>query len=150
MNFQVERYMQLLLLLLLILGGTRANAQSTLIVSISGIQITQGRILYSLYSSADGFPDNPQKAYRSGFVNVTERALSLNIASLPPGTYALSVIHDQNGDGRLNVNFVGIPTEPLGFSNKVMGAFGPPKFSKARFTLQPGKNEIPIRLRMGQ
>ena len=149
MNFQVERYKHLLLLFL-VLGATQANGQCTLNVPISGIQKPEGRILYSLFSSADGFPDNPQKAYRSGFVNVTERTLSLNIASLPPGTYALSVIHDQNGDGRLNANLLGIPIEPLGFSNNVMGAFGPPKFSKARFSLQAGKNEIPIRLRLGQ
>lgn len=143
------RYKQLLVLSL-VLVSTRTNAQSSLIVPIGGIQRPEGRILYSLFQSADGFPDNPQKAFRTGYVLVTERTISLSISSLPSGTYALSVIHDQNGDGRLNANLLGIPTEPVGFSNNVMGAFGPPKFSKARFSVQPGKNEIPIRLRMGQ
>ncbi len=149
MKFLFKRYKQLLALLG-VLVQVEAGGQATLLVPIEGIQRTEGQILYSLYSSADGFPDQPFKAFRRGSVPVTDRLIMLKIADLPIGSYALSIIHDADGNGKLNMSRLGIPTESLGFSNNVMGAFGPPKFSKARMTLQAGKNEWPIRLRMGQ
>lgn len=149
MKFLFKRYKQLLVLLL-VLVQVKAVGQATLQVPVEEIKKAEGQLLYSLYASADGFPDQPFKAFRKGSVPVTSRAVVITITDLPVGTYALSVIHDANGNGRLDMNRLGIPTESLGFSNNVMGAFGPPKFSKARFSLQQGKNEMPVRLRMGQ
>jgi len=56
------------------------------------------------------------------------------IADLPKGEYALVVYHDENGNGRLDKNFIGIPNEPLGFSNRYWPK-GPPTFTKAAFKL---------------
>lgn len=135
-------------ILLLLLVGGEAIGQATLIVPINGVQKTNGQLLYSLFQSADGFPDQPAKAYRTGSVPVTDRFITLQISALPPGTYALSVIHDENGNGKLDMSRLGIPSEPFGFSNNVTGAFGPPKFSRASFVLTPGKNERSIRLKV--
>ena len=55
--------------------------------------------------------------------------------NVPPGTYALSIIHDSNENGELDSNFFGMPKEGFGFSNDVMGTFGPPSFQKASFTI---------------
>jgi uncharacterized protein (DUF2141 family) len=135
----------------LVLVGTEGITQSTVKVSLSGLNKATGQILFSLYESADGFPDQPKKAFQIGSVPVHSRYLTISIESLPPGKYALAIIHDENGNGRLDKNKLGIPIEPVGFSNNVMGAFGPPKFQRAQFNIQPGKNELkPIRLRMGQ
>lgn len=54
---------------------------------------------------------------------------------LPSGEYALVVYHDENGNGRLDENFIGIPSEPLGFSNRYWPQ-GPPTFSRAAFKLE--------------
>lgn len=57
------------------------------------------------------------------------------IRNLASGEYALAVYHDENGNGRLDENFIGIPSEPLGFSNRYWPQ-GPPAFSKAAFKLE--------------
>lgn len=140
-----------LLGVLLVLVGTAGNAQSSVKVTLNGLNKSTGQILFSLYQTADGFPDDPQKAFRMGSVSVQTIHPIISIESIPPGKYALAVIHDENGNGRLDKNKLGIPVEPVGFSNNVMGAFGPPKFHRAQFNVLPGKNELtPIRLRMGQ
>ena len=137
--------------MLLVLVGADLHAQASIKVPIQRLSKTSGQLLYSLYASAEGFPDQPKKAFRMGAVPVHAAQLTLSIESIPAGTYALAVIHDQNGNGKLDKNNLGIPIESVGFSNNVMGAFGPPKFQRARFNVLPGKNELtPIRLRMGQ
>lgn len=136
---------------LLILIGFETNAQSSLQVTINGISEPSGQILFSLYKSAEGFPDQPRKAYRMGSIPVQSTSVTLSIEKIPTGKYALAVIHDKNGNEKLDKNKLGIPVESVGFSNNVMGAFGPPKFLRSQFNIQPGKNELkPIRLRMGQ
>ena len=57
------------------------------------------------------------------------------IPDLASGEYALVVYHDENGNGRLDENFIGIPSEPLGFSNRYWPQ-GPPTFTKAAFKLE--------------
>ena len=57
----------------------------------------------------------------------------LVVEGLAPGSYAVSVIHDENGNRRLDKNFVGIPTEGVGFSHNPRVTFGPPAFARASF-----------------
>jgi uncharacterized protein (DUF2141 family) len=54
---------------------------------------------------------------------------------LPLGDYALSVFYDQDGDGELKTNFIGMPKEPIALSNNAVAKFGPPKYSDAVFSL---------------
>ncbi len=64
----------------------------------------------------------------------------VRFADLPPGRYAVLVFHDANGNGRLDLNFLGIPREPLGFSNRYW-AKGPPAFAEA--ALEVGEDAPP-------
>jgi uncharacterized protein (DUF2141 family) len=54
--------------------------------------------------------------------------------NLPPGEYALTVFHDENNNGKMDSNFLGIPKEGTGFSNDASALFGPPSWAKAKFT----------------
>jgi uncharacterized protein (DUF2141 family) len=54
---------------------------------------------------------------------------------LAPGAYAVAVVHDENGNGRLDKNFVGIPSEGYGVSNNRTYAMASPKWDESRFTL---------------
>ena len=65
--------------------------------------------------------------------------------SLPAGVYAVRVMHDVNGNGDLDSNLIGMPTEPFGFSNNARGNFGPPTFSDTKFTVN-GDTAIAVRL----
>jgi len=62
---------------------------------------------------------------------------------LPPGAYALSLIHDENGNGRLDTR-LGIPREGFGFSNNPHIWFGPPSFSAARFMIPAGGTALNV------
>ncbi len=137
-----------LLVLLLILVGVAGIAQSQLTIRVQGLSVIKGQLLYSLYRSGDGFPSDPSKAFKRGNIPVTALSIDYTLESLPPGEYALSLVHDRNGNGRLDMNGVGMPTEEIGFSNNVMGAFGPPKFARARFVISGNKFELPpVRMR---
>ena len=68
------------------------------------------------------------------------------LIQLPKGDYSVAIYQDVNNDKELNTNLVGIPKEPYGFSNNVMGAFGPPSFEAAKVQF-PSTNSITINLR---
>jgi len=57
----------------------------------------------------------------------------LHINDLPEGQYALAIYHDENGNDELDTNWLGIPKEPIGFSNSKMRTFGPPGFEDCAF-----------------
>ena len=63
-----------------------------------------------------------------------------------PGTYSLTVIHDENMNGKLDTNLLGIPTEGYGFSNDVKALLGAPSFSAASFQYDGGIIDLTISL----
>jgi uncharacterized protein (DUF2141 family) len=66
---------------------------------------------------------------------------------LPPGRYAIKLYHDANGNGELDTNMMGLPTEAYGFSGEG-GSMGPPPFEKAAFEVVAGENNaVTVRLR---
>lgn len=65
--------------------------------------------------------------------------------NLQPGSYALSLFHDENGNGKLDSNIAGIPTERYGFSRDARGRMGPPAFADAAVELH-GDMSITVNL----
>jgi len=65
---------------------------------------------------------------------------------LPPGSYAVSVFQDMNGNRKLDTNFIGIPTESSGSSNDAPAKWSAPKFRDAVFTVGDQPMEIRIKL----
>jgi uncharacterized protein (DUF2141 family) len=55
--------------------------------------------------------------------------------NLPAGDYAVRAFHDLNGDGEMNTNPFGIPTEPFAFSNNAPANMGPARWDRARFAV---------------
>jgi len=97
----------------------------------------EGQAILSLFSSPDNYLTQPiisevKPVNKSGKVVFT-------LGPVKAGTYAVSIIYDENGDGELNTSFFGIPTELVGFSNNVKGTFGPPSYRKASFILSSSK-----------
>ncbi len=95
-----------------------------------------GTIEFQLYDSANAFGAlrNPVKSVR---YNVNENAPYV-IDNLPPGEYALLVYYDENDNKRIDRNFIGIPVEPIGFSNRYAPK-APPSFSRAAFVIEEGQ-----------
>ena len=58
-------------------------------------------------------------------------ALRLVLRDLPPGRYAVAAFHDENDNGELDSNLLGVPSEGYGFANDPDATFGPPDFEAA-------------------
>ncbi|MEK6478379.1 DUF2141 domain-containing protein [Catalinimonas sp. 4WD22] len=120
------------------------SAEYTLSVTVDDISLAEGTLLVDIFDKADHFLETP---FRSTTVKVdTTGSIEVSFEKLPQGTYAVSVIHDHNDNGELDMNAVGIPTEGYGFSKDAMGMFGPPSFEKAQINIEQSQN-IHIHLR---
>ncbi len=68
------------------------------------------------------------------------------VFDLPAGAYGVKAFHDVNGNGKMDVNPFGMPTEPFAFSNNAVGNMGPAKWDRARFEVS-GATAQTIRIR---
>lgn len=119
---------------------------ATLTVVINGIEQQEGSIVIALYDSADAF-DNNGKPARSLSASVDGEEVRVVLAGLETGPYGIKLYHDANGNGKLDRNIMGIPSENYGFSGN-KGQFGPPPFADAVVVVSEGDaNETTIRLR---
>jgi uncharacterized protein (DUF2141 family) len=105
-----------------------------LTVHITGTRAPEGSVVLALYDSAASFP-KPGAQLHPRVVQVTQGALSVVFRDLPTGRYALVAFHDANGNGSLDRNLLGLPTEAFGFSNGAMGVASSPAFDKAAVAL---------------
>ena len=116
-------------------------------VVVEGLKSARG------YVSVEVYPDRPNLFFRpKRQVAIVREKLSQDAAtvcvSLPKaGYYALAVYHDENGDNKLNVGPLGIPTEGFGLSNNPKIAFGLPSFNKVRFRAFEGETTVPVSMR---
>ncbi len=117
-----------------------------LVIQIDQIRSDQGQVRVALYENADRFlkPD--------GFlVAITRKsvvgALTVRFSDLAEGDYAVALFHDENGNGRLDSNLIGIPLEGTGFSRNGRGSFGPPEFSEVAVRIESGGVQTtPVRM----
>jgi uncharacterized protein (DUF2141 family) len=107
---------------------------ATLEVEVSGLASSEGQVMVALFSQAEGWLKKPLKA--AAAKPLSDGRAQLRFDDLPDGDYAISLFHDVNGNGRLDMNVMGMPTESFAFSNKAMGSFGPPTFEAARFSVK--------------
>ena len=119
---------------------------ATLTVEVEGLKDDRGKVHASLYASEDGFPTRPEKAFRQVDVKIEGGRARVVFEGIPPGGYAVAAYHDENGDGKLDTGFLGIPSEGLASSNDAKGFMGPPSFEKARVEVGPGENRITVRV----
>jgi len=66
---------------------------------------------------------------------------------IPPGVYGLSAFHDENNNGKLDTNFVGMPTEDYCASRGARGTLGPPSFEDAKFNYTGGTKRLQAHMR---
>lgn len=101
-------------------------------VTITGAQDAKGPVLGAIYDSETGFLDVAQAKGRARATAAAGKA-TLVFHNLPAGRYAVTAFQDANGNGKLDRNSVGVPTESYGFSKDAQGSAGPPKFGQAAF-----------------
>jgi uncharacterized protein (DUF2141 family) len=127
----------ILIIVLAFLSPVKASGQRYHItVKITGLKSSKGKIVLSLYNSDNGYPQSPEKAFRIVSQVIANNACTVLLDDIPSGAYAIACFHDENDNGKLEKNFIGIPVEGVGASNNAKGFMGPPKFNDARFVVE--------------
>jgi len=114
---------------------TQGIAAETLKIVVSNITKAEGSIMVAVAAGKEGFESDQEPA--AAMIEPARLGEIIFVAAdLPPGEYAIRVMHDVNGNGELDSNFVGMPVEPWAMSNNARGRFGPPKWKNVKFDLQ--------------
>ena len=109
-------------------------------VKILNIRNSTGTVACALFESPTGFPaEFLHAATNVMIIKIRKSQARCDFMDIPPGTYAMVVIHDENMNGKLDTNALGIPKEGYGFSKDAKKFLGTPSFSAASF-LYDGQN----------
>jgi len=112
-------------------------------LEISNIQVTEGMVMVAVYDTEANYNGGEPVAISQ--IPVNSKKLSIDFSELAEGDYAIKLFHDENNNGKLDTNLVGMPVEGYGFSNNA-GRFGPASYTDARFAVN-GSTELTIVLR---
>lgn len=109
-----------------------AFSQNEIAVDVHGVPESKGKISVAVYNTEDGFLKF-DKVFKCDSIAAQKGVTHLAIKDLPEGEYALAVFYDENGNDKLDTNWLGIPKEKVGFSIGKMKPFGPPKYRECSF-----------------
>ncbi|MEM6558537.1 MAG: DUF2141 domain-containing protein [Myxococcota bacterium] len=118
-----------------------AEEAATVVLEVK-VENTDGQVGCNLFRSADGFPSDRKKAVQS----VASKKLQADpvlctFKNVAPGTYAAAVMHDEDGDGELDSNLFGVPTEGYGATNNKLPRLASPKFDASSFKVAAGETK---------
>ncbi|MCG9910545.1 MAG: DUF2141 domain-containing protein [Flavobacteriales bacterium] len=118
------------------------NAQSVSL-SITNLKSSKGNVVLGIYKDQATFDkETPflNKTFPKGN-NVTNGTLKVNL-DLPPGVYGITMLDDENADGKMEYTWYGMPEEGFGFSDYYHTGFMKPKFKSFAVTVTEGKTTI--------
>jgi len=114
-------------------------------MALEGLRSTKGQILVCVTRVPRYFPDCSDDPDKRHFA-VAARGGAVTIGNVTPGDYAIAIVHDENGNGKLDT-FAGIPREGVGFSRNPVLRFGAPSFRSASFAVAGAPVEQDIRVK---
>lgn len=142
----LKRYINLGIILLISLKSFAQ--QGNLHVQVDGIRNAKGNILLSIYNQKDKFMGDPKtKAIYNAVGKIEHGKTSFIFKNIPLGQYAISLLHDENKNEKMDKNLLGIPKEGYGFSNNITLKFGPPSFEETKFNFNKSEQNIHISMK---
>jgi len=133
------------------------SVSETIFSQVSNKNIPTGKleIIITGFSNNDGdcwfAIDNSEEVYEredtvwiGKILPIENKQVIVVIDSLKYGEYAVRVFHDENRNGKIDTDFLGIPDEDYGYSNDASGWFGPPSWEKAKFIFNQPEMSIKI------
>lgn len=109
--------------------------------------VDHGHVQVLIFNQEEGFPSEIDKAWKRLSLPVENKKAEIIIPDVEPGSYAVSVFHDEDMDGEIKTNAIGYPLDKFGFSNNPSLLFGAPSFSKASFEVTDQEVKVKIKLR---
>jgi uncharacterized protein (DUF2141 family) len=115
-----------------------------LVIHVDNVKSATGQIKVALYDNAEAFLKQPARATQAQADKVGTTLVFHDVA---PGDYGFAVFHDANDNGRMDRNLMGIPTEPIAFSNNAQGRMGPPDFDAVKLAVPAAGLDTTVTLR---
>jgi len=103
-----------------------------LTVSVSGLKSNTGTLKVGLYNSEGTFL---KSTYQSVASQIKNNSATVTFIGIPKGEYGISAYQDENNNGTLDKNMMGIPSEDYACSNDARGFMGPPEYGDAKFSV---------------
>jgi uncharacterized protein (DUF2141 family) len=125
---------------------TTAN-KGFLTVKLIGFRSDKGQTCVSVFNTPKGFPGKYDQAFKILRSPIKEKQATIVFKDLPFGIYAVSVLHDENLNNKMDTNIIGIPKEGFGSSNNPKDRFGPPTFDDAKFDFNSVSKNIEINIK---
>jgi len=123
-----------------------APAAGEVSATVSGLRSAKGQVLACMTSRPDAFPDCAKDPDAKAVRVPAAESVELDFGEVAPGRYAISLFHDENGNGKLDKRLM-MPREGYGFSRNAPVMLGPPRFARAAFPVGGGDAHQSIRMR---
>lgn len=120
------------------------NIYGDLTIIISELKNDKGDIKIGLFNS-EGSWNSKNEKFKGAIIKIKNKRSEWVIKNIPYGEYAIKFFHDENGDDRINTNFLGIPIETYGFYMSGISKYIPPSFNKAKFMFKSKNMTIIIK-----
>lgn len=143
----IKKILFLKILLLLLLPARSGNSQNVEVI-ITDIRSEKGQIVIGVFKDDESF-QKEESFMEKRFVKsgISNREMRVQF-SLEPGIYGLSLLDDENSNGKMEYNFLGIPKEGFGFSDYYHKGIKKPKFDSYKFSINKDQTKrITIRIR---
>lgn len=123
----------------------QSGGQATIVLKVTGLRSEKGQVRIAVFNSSEKWLG--EDPVYSSTINVDGQSVTWKFTNVPNGDYGIAVFHDENKNGKMDKNFLGIPLEPYGFSNNVRVTFGPPKWENAKFSVKSRTTEVSIEVK---
>lgn len=123
-----------------------AERTATLTVEVEHLRNAKGRVQFALYDRDGTIPDEHYAHwYKLGTAPITDGKATYTFTNLPPGRYAVNILHDENANGKIDKGLF-LPKEGIGFSNySSVGPMNRPNFKKASVEVE---GEMRVRVKV--
>lgn len=120
--------------------------RATIEVDISKVRSAKGKVLVCLTANAKAYPDCGKDPASRKLALPASASMVARFEDVPPGTYAIALIHDENGNNRMDLALF-LPKEGFGMSQNPKIGMGPPSFKSAKFSVNGGVVRLPVTMR---
>jgi uncharacterized protein (DUF2141 family) len=125
---------------------TAGVAPGDLTVRFEGLRSSKGLIRACMTRNPAFYPDCEKDPAAFKMSVAAQTGAMMEISNVPPGDYALVVLHDENSNAKVDT-MLGIPREGVGFSRNAPIRFGPPKWDAVKMHVQSGPSDTRVKIK---
>ncbi len=116
-------------------------------VKVGGIKSPKGKIVLTVFKDRQSF-EKRQAIKNMVFDKKALVGESLILTfKMEHGSYGITLLDDENGNGKMDNNFIGMPKEGFGFSNFSMKFMRKPAFDDFKVNLTSTQNKVDIKVK---